>query len=92
MNNVINFPIKNNVLEKEPVELSKEDYEFYEDLILNTDLAQQNEVAFECEDGFCITYNGEVKLSPMKKDFYNYLKARNNQKKTIPKKHLTLIK
>lgn len=86
MNNVLLFKNSSKSKTESPKptlvnqELSKEDYEFLEDMIANMDMASEEEVMEFTEDGFCITKNGEVKVSP-NNSFYKYIKSKNQQKR-----------
>lgn len=98
MNNIISFNKKskntNQTTQEELPQMTKEDFEFLEDMIANCDLADPSEVDFECDDGFCITKDFNVKVSPSIKNEYLYLKARNNQKRSahINKTRKTTLK
>jgi hypothetical protein len=87
MSNILQFKSRNsNVMNTDalPIEentLSIQDIEFLEDMISNSPLATIDEVEFECEDGFCITFKGDVKVSPKLTDYYNYLQNRNEQRR-----------
>lgn len=98
MSNILEFKNKKqDKITEVGMELTKEDYEFLEDMIANSELAMESEVDFECDDGFCITKSFDVKVSPKQKDYYNYLQSKNTQKRnkhltTKRKQNLTLVK
>jgi hypothetical protein len=84
MDNILSFKKKNHLQEiskQEMQTMTKEDFEFLEDMLSNFEMASPDEVDFECDDGFCITKNFDVKLSPSIKNEYLYLQARNKQKR-----------
>ena len=60
-------------------DISKEDLEFMEDMIMNTEVAKVEEIFAVCDDGYVITHNGGVKLHPAQKDLQNYLKGKMQQ-------------
>ena len=62
--------------------LTKEEFEFYEDFIINNEIADRSEVGFDDGDLTVITVSGEVKLSPELKEIKQYLEARTKQKRS----------
>ena len=61
--------------------MTKEEYEFYEDFMMNTELATKEEVAYVVDEETVITHSGEVKTHPQLTDYINYTKAKNKQKR-----------
>lgn len=83
MSNILKFNStkkETETMEELPM-MTKEDFEFLEDMIANCEMASPEEVDFECDDGFCITKTFEVKVSPSIKNEYLYLQSRNKQKR-----------
>ena len=59
-------------------EMTQEEFEFYEDFLFLSEVAQVDEVK-EIEGEFVITHSGEVKINP-KSELKKYLDCRNKQK------------
>lgn len=62
--------------------LSSEDFEFWEDMISLSDMAIESEIDCVCFDdpSHVVTKNGEIKLNPLMKDTYHYIKNKSKQK------------
>lgn len=61
------------------IDITKEDIEFMEDMIMNAEIANEDEIFAICDDGYVITHNGGIKLHPEKRDLQNYLKGKMQQ-------------
>lgn len=61
-------------------EMTKEDWEFYEDFICNQDVATTEEIKENWGDGTVLTKKNEIKLSPHNED-RKYFDAVKRQKK-----------
>lgn len=61
-------------------EMTKEDWEFFEDFICNQEVATVDEVKEYWADGIVLTVTNEVKLSPNNED-RKYFNAVKKQKK-----------
>lgn len=62
-------------------ELTKEEFEFYEDFLVQGDFLNKEEVVLTTEEGLCLDNKGNVGF--VESEMTKYIQSRNNQKRNF---------